>query len=83
MIKKDINQNEILNSELLNSFKNNYTFNNSAINRYKSTDEVKIYKNDLKKLKNTINTIQDCDLKKNSTQIVFGDGDIDSKSIGY
>ncbi len=81
MIKKDINQNEILNSELLNSFKNNYTFNNSAINRYKSTDEVKIYKNDLKKLKNTINTIQDCDLKKNSTQIVFGDGDIDSKLI--
>tara|TARA_B110000008_G_scaffold81130_1_gene82829 strand:+ start:3517 stop:4200 length:684 start_codon:yes stop_codon:yes gene_type:complete len=76
MIKKNINQNDILNIELLKSLNLGFTFNKSPINRYKTKENVQLSLNDLK---NTIDAIQDCELKKNATQAVFGSGTTKSK----
>ena len=79
MIKKNINQNDILNIELLNSFNNTYTFDKSPINRYKTDESTQFSSLGLKNLKNTIDTIQDCELRENALQSVFGNGDINAK----
>jgi len=79
MIKKTINQNDILNIELLNTLNYNYIFNKAPINRYKIKQNLKTLADNLKNLKNKINTIQNCELRKNAHQIVFEDGRIDSK----
>ena len=79
MIKKNINQNDILNIELLNSFNHSYIFDKSPINRYKTKKKMEFTSADLKNLKETINTIQDCELKKNALQVVFGAGNINAK----
>ena len=79
MIKKNINQNDILNIGLLNALNLICTFNKSPINRYKTKEYTKPASIDLKNLKNVINTIQDCELKKNALRVVFGDGNINSK----
>ena len=76
MIKKNINQNDILNIELLKSLNLGFTFNKSPINRYKTKENVQLSLTDLK---NTIDAIQDCELKKNATQAVFGSGTTKSK----
>ena len=79
MIKKNINQNDILNMELLNAPNPSYIFNKSPINRYKIKKNTELASADLKNLKNTIDTIQDCELKKNALQIVFGSGSINAE----
>ena len=79
MIKKNINQNDILNMELLNAPNPSYIFNKSPINRYKIKKNTELASADLKNLKNTIDTIQDCELKKNALQVVFGNGNINAK----
>jgi uracil-DNA glycosylase family 4 len=79
MVKKNINQNDILNMELLNAPNPSYIFNKSPINRYKIKKNTELASADLKKLKNTIDTIQDCELKKNALQIVFGSGSINAE----
>jgi uracil-DNA glycosylase family 4 len=79
MIKKNINQNDILNIGLFNSLNHSYIFNKSPINRYKTKENIKFTSADLKNLKNTIDTIQDCELKKNALQVVFGNGNINAK----
>ena len=78
MIKKDINQNDILNSELLNSIDYNYIFNEKPINRIKTKPTLENSKSKLELLKNKIEKIQNCDLKNNASKIVFGDGNIQS-----
>ncbi len=80
MIKKNI-----LNSiKLLNYYKlinHNLIYNNKAINRYKkdnfgiSGDKAE----NLKKLKKSIVSLTNCDLKKQAKNIVFGDGNPNSK----
>ena len=80
MIKK-----KILNSlKLLNYYKlinHNLIYNNKAINRYKrdnfgiSGDKAE----NLKKLKKTIVSLNNCDLKKQAKNIVFSDGNPNSK----
>jgi uracil-DNA glycosylase family 4 len=79
MVKKNINQNDILNMELLNAPNPSYIFNKSPINRYKIKKNTELASADLKKLKNTIDTIQDCELKKNALQVVFGSGSINAE----
>jgi uracil-DNA glycosylase len=79
MVKKNINQNDILNMELLNAPNPSYIFNKSPINRYKIKENTELASSDLKNLKNTIDAIQDCELKKNALQIVFGNGNINAK----
>ena len=83
MIKKQINQKDSLNIELLNSIGCDYVFNNSPINRLKNKvstlnklDENKHEK--LLKLKQEIDSIKDCKLKKNASRIVFADGNMQS-----
>ena len=64
MIKKDINQNDILNSELLNIIDYNYIFDKKPIKRIKTKPTLENSKFRLESLKNKIKTIQNCDLKK-------------------
>ncbi len=79
MVKKNINQNDILNMELLNAPNPSYIFNKSPINRYKIKKNTELASADLKNLKNTIDTIHDCELKKNALQVVFGSGSINAE----
>jgi len=83
MIKKTINQNHNFDLELLKSIGYSYIFNNEPIDRSKNkinntdkSEEDKIKK--LTILKQEINSIEDCKLKKNASKIVFSDGNIQS-----
>ena len=83
MIKKPINQNDSYNLELLNSVGYDYEFNNNPINRLKNkinTSKISLENKakSLEMLKQEINSIENCKLKKNSNKIVFGDGNINS-----
>ena len=78
MIKKHINQNDILNFELLNILDYSYIFNNEPIKRIKTKPTLENSLSKLKDLKRKIEAIQDCDLKENASKIVFGDGNIHS-----
>ncbi len=78
MIKKHINQNDILNFELLNILDYSYIFNNEPIKRIKTKPTLENSLSKLEDLKRKIEAIQDCDLKKNASKIVFGDGNIQS-----
>ena len=78
MIKKHINQNDILNFELLNILNYSYIFNNEPIKRIKTKPTLENSLSKLEDLKRKIEAIQDCDLKKNASKIVFGDGNIRS-----
>jgi len=78
MTKKDINQNDILNSELLNIIDYNYLFDKKPIKRVKTKPELESSKSRLEDLKNKIKSIENCDLKKNASKIVFADGNIQS-----
>jgi len=76
MIKKDINQNDILNSELLNILDYNYIYSDKPIQRIKTKPTLESSLTKLEILKKKIEAIQNCDLKKNASKIVFGDGNI-------
>ena len=80
MIKK-INTKTIKLIKFYNFINYNLIYNNKAINRYKkdafeiSDDKAK----KLEKLKKSISSIKDCELKKNATNMVFADGNPKSK----
>ena len=87
MSKKAINQNTNYDSELLSSIDSNFIFDTNPINRMRNTTEdlkkdININENDkerqLNELKLQINSINDCNLKDNSKQLVLGDGNINS-----
>ena len=78
MIKKDINQNDILNSELLNIIDYNYIFDENPIKRIKTKPTLENSKSRLESLENKIKAIENCNLKKNASKIVFSDGSIQS-----
>jgi len=78
MIKKDINQNDILNSELLNIIDYNYIFDENPIKRTKTKPTLENTISKLEILKNNIKAIQNCNLKNNASKIVFADGNIQS-----
>ena len=78
MIKKDINQNDILNSELLNIMDYDFIFHEKPINRIKTKPTLENSKSRLYILKSKIENIENCDLKKNASKIVFADGNIES-----
>ena len=83
MIKKQINQKDSFDIELLNSIGYDYVFNNSPINRLKNKINTPNKLNENKhekliKLKQKIDSIEDCKLKKNASRIVFADGNIQS-----
>ena len=83
MIKKHINQKDSFDIELLKSIDYDYVFNSNPINRLKKKINNPSKQNENKdkkliKLKEEINSIQDCKLKNNASKIVFADGNIQS-----
>ena len=78
MIKKQINQNDNLNSELLNILEYRYLFSKEPVKRIKTKPTLENTLLKLQNLKFKIENIQDCDLKNNASKIVFADGNINS-----
>ena len=83
MTKKVINQKGKFDDELINTIEPNFVFKNKPINRFnyiendkneKQTDKSELLKN----LKKQINSIENCNLKNNSQNLVLGDGNINS-----
>ena len=83
MSKKSPYQSMSYKKELINSLGQNFIFGNKPINRFK-INETNIKKNNLNKigqiteLKKLINSIQNCNLKDNSKNMILGDGNLDS-----
>ena len=83
MIKKHINQKDSFDIELLSLIGHDYVFSNNPINRLEKKISVPNKFNENKqekliKLKQELNSIKDCKLKKNAAGIVFSDGNIES-----
>ena len=78
MIIKYKNQNDIINSELINSYEIDYIFNNKPINRFKNKPTIENIQTALENLKKKIKNISNCNLKKSAKQIVFSDGNQNS-----
>ena len=83
MSKKELNQNDKINQELINSIEPNFTFNNNPINRFKNlnSDNNQNILNKAEKLlelKKKINSIENCNLKNNSKNLILGNGNVNS-----
>ena len=83
MTKKVINQNTKLNQELINTIEPKFIFADKPINRFNilETKNGTLQTNKeelLKNLKDQINSIENCNLKNNSQNLVLGDGNINS-----
>ena len=83
MIKKTLNQNGKYVQELVDSIETDFIFNNQPINRFKVIKNNKYYNDQdktgqLLELKKKINSIENCNLKENSKNLILGDGDINS-----
>jgi len=83
MTKKVINQKGKFDEELINTIEPNFVFKNKPINRFKFTETIlEENQNDktelLNRLKKQINSIENCNLKNNSQNLVLGDGNINS-----
>ena len=83
MTKKVINQKSKFNEQLINTIEPNFVFKDKPINRFNivennnasnQTNKTKL----LQELKGRINAIENCNLKKNSENLVLGDGNINS-----
>ncbi len=84
MTKNVINQKGKLVEGLVNTIESNFVFKNKPINRFNVTDENNDYNQAdksklLEALKKKINSIENCNLKDNSLNPVFGDGNFNSK----
>ena len=78
MTKKILNQNDIINTEIINSYDLDCIFSNNPINRVKNVPLVENKTDELNKLKEKIQNIENCELKNNASKIVFADGNINS-----
>ena len=83
MTKKVINQKGKFDEELINTIEPNFVFKNEPINRFNFTksilEENQTDKTELlNSLKKQINSIENCNLKNNSQNLVLGDGNINS-----
>ena len=67
-----------MNQKLLNSFEIDYIFENKPINRLINKPTIENINIKLNALKEKINNINNCNLKNNSKQIVFSDGNFNS-----
>ena len=83
MTKKMINQKGKFDEQLINTTEPNFVFKDKPINRfnivensndYDQTNKVEL----LEELKKQINSIENCNLKDNSQNLVLGDGNINS-----
>ena len=78
MTKKVLNQNAKYVQELINYIEPDFIFSSKPINRIKSITENQDKNKKLENLKFKINSIQNCNLKLNSKNLILGDGDINS-----
>ena len=78
MIIKYKNQNNIINSGLINSYEIDYIFSNKPINRFNNKPTIENIQSALENLKKKIKNISNCNLKKSAKQIVFSDGNQNS-----
>ena len=83
MTKRNLNQSAKYVQKLIDTIEPNFIFNNKAINRIKSHENIdtdkKLNKETLLlKLKKKINSIDNCNFKNNSKNLILGDGDINS-----
>ena len=79
MIIKYKNQNDIIDSELINSYEIEYIFGKKPINRFNNKPVIENIQLTLKNLKKKILNINNCKLKESANKIVFGDGNEDSE----
>ena len=83
MTKKELNQNAKYKQELIDTFEPDFIFSDKPINRFKINNSNNA-KNILEKaeklseLKKKINSIENCNLKNNSKNLIFGDGNVNS-----
>ena len=83
MTKKTLNQNDISVQDFIDNVEPDFVFSNKPINRFKVIESsnnslVQNKLDQLLELKKKINSIENCNLKNNSKNIVMGDGDINS-----
>ena len=83
MAKKSSDQSIYYREELLNSIEPNFIFNKKPINRFKILKTEAKNKNldksaKIIELKKLINSIQNCNLKDNSKNLILGDGNMNS-----
>ena len=83
MTKKMINQNSKFQKQFIDTVDSEFIFSNRPINRFKSTENQKISqtlskKDQIDNLKNKLNSIEDCVLKKNAQSLILGDGNFNS-----
>ena len=78
MIDNEKNQNDTLINDNIDLFGIKYSFYDKPINRINTKPEVEDKSQMLKKLKNEILNITNCDLKNSSKNLVFSDGDENS-----
>ena len=80
MTKKSLNQNAKYVQELINILEPNFVFKNKPINRFKEIKNEKSVEQDKSKrlieLKARINSIENCNLKQNSKNMVLSGGSI-------
>ena len=74
----DKNQNDIINTQLVDSYDIEYIFNNKPINRIITKLQVEDKSLLLDALKDKISKVNNCDLKNNAKKLVFSDGDFKS-----
>ena len=79
MFENDKNQNDIVNSELINSYNIEYIFNDKPINRIKTKPGVEEKSKKLDKLKKKLEKIENCELKSYAKNMVFSDGSPESE----
>ena len=83
MTKKMLNQNAKYDQRFLDKVETKFEFSNKPINRLKIVKENSVQNKTGKeerilRLKKKINSIEDCNLRNNSKNLVMGDGDINS-----
>ena len=83
MTKKELNQNDKFKLDLIDTFEPNFTFSDKPINRLEipNSNDAKNILNKaekLLKLKKEINSIENCNLKNNSKNLILGDGNVNS-----
>ena len=83
MTKKMLNQNAKYDQRFLDKVETKFEFSNKPINRINVVQEDNIQNKIVKTerilgLKKRINSIEDCNLKNNSKNLVMGDGDVNS-----
>ncbi len=83
MSKKVLNQNTKYLQELIETIEPNFIFNNKPINRFKITNKMENNtdpdkENKLLELKKQLNSIENCNIKSDSKNLIMGDGNVNS-----